>query len=126
MAVAYRTTEPVRRMDPVPAFVAASGNAVGTAEDAMRAAHGIFATRFLRADSRAQLTRVQWARESYALGGRVHMIGKERWAWEEGKVSGYRALVAQNLDRNETVVLFNNRDVEQSVLAGWCEDIVKT
>ena len=126
MAAAYRVAEPpMRKMDPVPAFVSASGNAVGTAEDAMRAAHGIFSTRFLRPVSRAQLIRVRWDEQNYALGGRVHTIGNQRWAWEEGRVSGYRALIAQNQARDETIVIFNNREIEQSVIAGWTESIVR-
>ena len=127
MAAAYRGADPpIRKMDRVPAFVSASGNAVGTAEDAMRAAHSVFATRFLRPNSRAQLIKVRWPEQDYALGGRVHLIGNQEWAWEEGKVSGYRALIAQNLARDETIVIFNNRDAEQSALAAWAESIVKT
>lgn len=126
MAAAYTAADPpVRKMDPVPAFVAASGNAVGTAEDAMRAARLIFATRFLSADSRVQLVKVRWPAQGYALGGRVHPIGGRPWAWETGKIAGYRALIAQNLTRDETVVLLNNRDMDQSVLAKWAETIAQ-
>jgi D-alanyl-D-alanine carboxypeptidase len=126
MAAAYRAGEPpVRRMDRVPAFLAASGNVVGTAKDAMRAAHGIFATRFLSDAARAQLVRVRWLAEDYALGGRIHTIRGDRWAWETGKVAGYRALVAHRLAGDETIVLFNNRDADQSVLASWAEALAQ-
>lgn len=124
MARAYASVSPpVAKMAPVPAFVAASGNFVGTAHDAMRAAHGVFATGFLRPASRAALTEIRWPAEGYALGGRVRAIGGERWAWETGKVQGYRALIAQNLARDETIVVFNNTDTDQSVIATWAERI---
>lgn len=43
LAAAYTgTTPPVRKMRPVPSFVAASGNVASTPADAVRAAHGIF------------------------------------------------------------------------------------
>ena len=126
MAAAYRAGDPpVRRMDRVPAFLAASGNMVGTAKDSMRAAHGIFATRFLSDAARAQLVTVRWLAEDYALGGRVRAIGGARWAWETGKVAGYRALVAHRLAGDETIVLFNNRDVDQAVLADWAEVLAR-
>lgn len=124
MAHAYRLGEPpVEKMTPVPAFVAASGNAVGTAQDAMRAAHGIFATAFLSAASRRTLTTVRWPAEEYALGGRIHALGGGHWAWEAGKVEGYRALVAQNLAQDETIVVFNNTDLPQATLATLVEGI---
>ncbi len=125
MAAAYGATEPpVRKMDPVPAFVAASGNAAGRAEDAMRAAHGVFATGFLRRASREQLLRVRWAPEDYALGGRVRTLSGRRWAWEPGKIAGYRGLIAHDLDGDRTIVIFNTRDADQSVLASWAEAII--
>ena len=124
MANAYGSIQPPQiKMTPVPAFAAASGNVVGTALDAMRAAHGVFATRFLDATSRAALRRVRWPAEDYALGGRVHAIGGRRWAWLTGKVGGYRAHIAQNLARDETIVLFNNTDLPQPALSAWVESI---
>lgn len=126
LAAAYGAgTPPVRKMRPVPAFVAASGNVAGTAADAIRAAHGIFHARLLGPASRAALTTVRWPAEGYALGGRVRRIDGEPWAWEAGKVDGYRALIAHRLGRSETIVIFNATDVEQSAIGGWVEAIAR-
>jgi D-alanyl-D-alanine carboxypeptidase len=124
MAVGYAALlPPVRKMARVPGFVAASGNVVMTARDAVRAAHGIFATGFLTPQSRSALQTVLVADEDYALGGRVRSIGASRWAWEAGKVQGYRGLIAQDLNTDRTIVLFNNSDRDQADLAAMAEAI---
>lgn len=125
LAAAYDSAMPPRRkMAPVPPFLAASGNVAGTAQDAVRAAHGIFHGGVLRPASRKTLQAVHWPAEDYALGGRVRLIGGELWAWEAGKVGGYRALIAHRLRHSETVILFANGDQNQSLLSGWAEAVI--
>lgn len=114
-----------RKMAPIPPFVAASGDVASTVADAIRAAHGIFHGDLLTPDSRRALTTVRWPAEEYALGGRVHAIDGTDWAWETGKVEGYRALIAHRLDRSETIVVFNTTDLDQSTIAGWAEAIAR-
>lgn len=124
LAAAYGSVvPPVRKMTAVPAFLAGSGNTASTVTDAVRAAHGIFHTALLGAGSKRELTRLHWTDQEYALGGRVHPIGDEPWAWETGKVEGYRAMIAHRLSRSETVVIFNTTDMAQSQIAGWAEAI---
>jgi D-alanyl-D-alanine carboxypeptidase len=126
LAAAYASAKPpVRKMAANPAFVAASGNTASTVRDAVRAAHGIFHGQLLSAASRRELTTLRWPDEDYALGGRVHQIDTNPWAWETGKVQGYRAHIAHRLDRSETVVIFNTTDLAQSQLAAWAELITR-
>ena len=126
LAAAYTSTiPPVRKMAPVPPFVAASGNVAGTVRDAVRAADGIFHGALLRPASRQELTTVRWPAQEYALGGRVHLIDGESWAWETGKVEGYRTHIAHRLSRSETIVVFNTTDTDQSVISGWVETIAR-
>ena len=126
LAAAYGSAiTPVRKMAPNPAFVAASGNTASTVRDAVRAAHGIFHGSVLSAASRRDLTTIRWPEEEYALGGRVHSIDGNLWAWEAGKVQGYRALIAHRLDRSETIVIFNTTDLAQSQLSAWVETIAR-
>ena len=126
LAAAYTdAVPPARKMRSVPSFVAASGNVASTPADAVRAAHGIFHGGLLGPASRAALTAIRWPVEDYALGGRVHLIDGEPWAWETGKVEGYRALIAHRLRRSETIVVFNTTDMPQSALAGWVEGVAR-
>lgn len=126
LAAAYSGALPaVRKMAAVPPFVAASGNIAGTVRDAMRAAHGVFHGSLLRPSSRRALTAVRWPAQDYALGGRVHVIDDELWAWETGKVEGYRAHIAHRLNRSETIVIFNNTDMAQSAIGDWVETIAR-
>lgn len=124
LAAAYSSVmPPVRKMSPVPPFLAASGNAASTVRDAVRAAHGIFHGSLLNAASRRELVTIHWPEEEYALGGRVHPIGGKLWAWETGKVQGYRAHIAHRLSRSETIVIFNTTDIGQSQIGSWVEAI---
>lgn len=116
---------PVRKMDAVPSFLAASGNVAGSVGDAMRAAHGIFHGQLLRPESRIALTTIHWAEQEYALGGRVHPIDGVSWAWETGKVQGYRTHIAHRLDSSETVVVFNTTDMDQGDIGRWVEAIAR-
>ena len=100
-------------------------NVAGSAADAVRAAHGIFHGRLLSANSRQQLTRIAWSLETYALGGRVRTIGGEPWAWEAGKVGGYRTLIVHRLKESETIALFATGDEEQALLSGWAEQVIR-
>jgi D-alanyl-D-alanine carboxypeptidase len=107
-----------------PGFVAASGTVYGTAVDAVRAAHGVFSTGLLKPASRAELTAIRWPAEDYALGGRVREIGGRRWAWEPGKIEGYRALIAHDLAGDRTVAIFNNTDMAQGVIGEMAEALI--
>jgi D-alanyl-D-alanine carboxypeptidase len=124
-ACAYATlVPPVRKMAGVPPFGAASGNVFASVDDAIRAAHGIFAGSLLSRGSRAALTTVVWAPEDYALGGRVRDVAGHRWAWETGKIDGYRALIAHQLDSDRTIVVFNNSDMAQAPIARLAEAMI--
>lgn len=126
LAAAYaNTVPPVRKMPNAPAFVAATGNVATTLADAVRAADGIFEQRFLSPASRRTLTTVRWPEQDYALGGRVHLIDGQRWAWETGKVGGYRAHIAHRIGGRETLVVFNTNDMEQQAIGQWVETIAR-
>jgi D-alanyl-D-alanine carboxypeptidase len=126
LAAAYGSAlPPVRKMASNPSFIAASGNTASTVRDAVRAANGIFHGALLSAASRRDLTTVRWPEQEYALGGRVHPIDGTLWAWETGKVQGYRTHIAHRLDRSETIVVFNTTDLEQSQIGGWVEAIAR-
>lgn len=126
LAAAYsNVAPPIRKMSPVPPFAAASGNVAGTVQDAMRAAHGIFHGSLLRPASMRALATIRWPDEEYALGGRVHPIDGDPWAWETGKVEGYRAHIAHRLSRSETVIVFNTTDMAQATISGWVEAIAR-
>lgn len=126
LAAAYGSgMPPVRKMAPNPPFIAASGSTASTVRDSMRAAHGIFHGSLLNATSRRELTTIRWPEEEYALGGRVHPIDGNHWAWEIGKIQGYRALIAHRLNRSETIVIFNTTDISQSQISGWAETIAR-
>ena len=126
LAAAYTgATPPIRKMLPVPPFLAASGNAASTVDDAVRGAHGIFHGGLITPASRVSLTMIRWPAEDYALGGRVHLIDGEPWAWETGKVEGYRAHIAHRLGRSETIVVFETTDLSQSTIGGWVEAIAR-
>ena len=124
LAAAYSSVvPPIRKMTPVPAFLAGSGNTASTVRDAIRAAHGVFHTSLLSAASKRELTKLHWPDQEYALGGRVHPVDGQPWAWETGKVQGYRAHIAHRLNRSETIVIFNTTDLPQSQIGGWVEAI---
>ena len=126
LAAAYASVvPPVRKMITVPAFLAASGNVAGTANDAVRAAHGIFHGPLLTKASRMELTKIRWPEQEYALGGRVHTIAGDAWAWETGKVQAYRTHIAHRLCKSETIVVFNTTDMEQSQIGSWLETIAR-
>lgn len=126
LAAAYDSAlPPVRKMLSVPPFLAASGNTASTVRDAMRAAHGIFHGSLVSAASRRDLTTIRWPEQEYALGGRIHPIDGSAWAWETGKVQGYRAHIAHRLTRSETIVIFDTTDMEQSEIGGWVEAIAR-
>ena len=117
-ASAYASLSSLKpKMAAVPPFGAASGNVFAGVDDAIRAGHGIFAGRLLSQRSRVALTQVEWAPEDYALGGRVRVIDGRRWAWEPGKVEGYRALIAHDLAGDRTIAIFNNTDMDQGTIA---------
>jgi D-alanyl-D-alanine carboxypeptidase len=121
-ACAYATlSPPVRKMAGVPPFGGASGNVFASVDDAIRAAHGIFAGSLLSRASRAALTKIEWAPQDYALGGRVNMIAGQRWAWETGKIDGYRVMIAHQLEGDRTIVVFNNTDLAQAPIAALTE-----
>ncbi|WP_131818679.1 serine hydrolase domain-containing protein [Sphingomonas turrisvirgatae] len=126
LAAAYGTiAPPERKISAAPGFVAATGNIAGGVDDAMRAADGIFHGSLLSATSRKALVEVRWPDQSYALGGRVRSIDGEPWAWETGKVGGYRTHIAHRLGRSETIVIFNTTDMDQSAIGSWVKAIAQ-
>ena len=126
LAAAYDGATPrMRKMAPVPPFLAASGNVAGSVEDAFRAVHGIFHGALLAPASRRALTTIHWPDQQYALGGRVRTLNDEPWAWETGKVQGYRTHIAHRLATSETIVVFNTTDMLQSTITDWVEGIAR-
>jgi CubicO group peptidase (beta-lactamase class C family) len=121
VAAGYATIEPpVRKMNPPLPYTLASGGYCGTAPDLVRAAHGVYGTDFLSAGCRQALATVLVPGESYALGGRVKSLtiaGKPQlFAWETGRLDGYRSLLAHRLDGKATLVVLNNTDLSQKAI----------
>jgi CubicO group peptidase (beta-lactamase class C family) len=117
LAPAYRSTNPTtRKVDPVPAFGAASGSFYGTTIDLITAAHNVFGPRLLSPASRKALLTVRVPDETYAIGGRVHVVGGRVWTWDTGKVGGYRTHLSHNVAGDCTIALTGNTDMEQSVI----------
>lgn len=124
LAPAYgRVDPPLRKADPVGAAMAASGTFVSTASDLLRAAHGVFAPGFLSRGSLARLTEVRTAEAEYALGGRVHAIDGVAWAWEQGKIGGYRTHLAHDPARDRGIVVLGNTDLPQDAIAQLVEQL---
>lgn len=110
----------------VPPFGGASGNVHAGAADLVALAHAVFAGRLLRPESVAELIRIRVPEERYALGGRVRDVGGRPWAWETGKVGGYRSHLAHDISGDRTFVVFNNQDMEQDVIGKLVEDLIRT
>lgn len=125
LAAAYRADRPpVRKMDAVPAFAAASGTFYSNAADLLRAANGIFNSRLLSPQARREILTVRVPQEEYALGGRVHVIANRSWAWETGKIGGYRSHVAHAVEARRTIVVLGNTDMRQELIAAMVERLV--
>ncbi|MEE3626252.1 serine hydrolase domain-containing protein [Nitrospirillum sp. BR 11752] len=128
-APSYRTVNPPDRWrnDRRP-YLAASGGYASTAPDLMRAAHGVFDTDFLMAESRRQLTHVEVPAEDYALGGRVRRLtiqGRTVLAgWETGRTAGYRLVLGHRLDGRRTVVLMNNTALSQKTMDQFADALL--
>jgi CubicO group peptidase (beta-lactamase class C family) len=118
VAAGYASLDPpVRKMFPQSVYTVASGGYCGTAADLVRAAQGVYGSPLLSASARAALRRVLVPEESYALGGRIRSVkmegGAHAFAWETGRVDGYRSLLAHRLDGDSTLVLLNNTSIGQ-------------
>lgn len=114
---------PVRKIDPVPAFAAAAGTFYSDSGDMLRAVRMIFGPTFLSAHARAELIKVHVPEEEYALGGRVHIIDGQKWAWETGRIGGYRSHIAHGLDDQRTIVILCNNDIAQRDIGAAVERI---
>jgi D-alanyl-D-alanine carboxypeptidase len=122
IAIAYRGTRPpVRKMEPSPGFAAASGGFYATAGDLLRAAHGIFNSPFLSVRARREMLTVHMPREEYAIGGRVHLIAGRAWAWETGRIGGYRAHIAHRVAEDRTIIVLGNTDLPQPTVTALVE-----
>lgn len=119
---------PVRKMYPQSVYTLASGGYCGTAPDLVRAARGVYDSAFLSIESRDALSAVLVPAESYALGGRVKSLrvaGElHPFAWETGRVDGYRSLLAHRLDGKVTLVVLNNTDVSQKAIDVFAETML--
>ena len=129
VAAGYATVEPpVRKMYPPRPYTLASGGYCGTAAELVRAAHGVYGADFLSTESRNALTTVLMPGESYALGGRIKSLamgGQSRlFAWETGRVDGYRSLLAHRLDGKATLVVLNNTDLSQKAIDVFGETVL--
>jgi CubicO group peptidase (beta-lactamase class C family) len=124
LAPAYAQVDPPRRKaDPVGPAMAASGTFVSSAGDLLRAAHLVFATDFLSPPARARLLEIRSPGSEYALGGRVHRIAGRDWAWEQGKIGGYRTHLAHDLARDRGIVLLGNSDLPQDAISQLVEQL---
>lgn len=129
-ARAYSASVPrVPKTTPHLNYVAASGTIYSTAGDVARLAHAVYETALLSPAARAELSTVVVADESYALGGRVlpmQLGGKMRQvSSESGVLGGYKSLLLHVAGEDKTVVLFNNTDMEQSVLAAMGKQLLE-
>jgi D-alanyl-D-alanine carboxypeptidase len=129
IAAGYASLDPpVRKMFPQSSYTLASGGYCGTAADLVRAARGVYRTPLLSADARKALSNVLVAEESYALGGRVRQVkagsGTHAFAWETGRVDGYRSLLAHQLDGDLTLVLLNNTSLGQKDIDVFAEALL--
>ena len=124
LAAGYRSLDPpVRDMDPIGGFAAASGTFYSTAGDLVSAAHGIFGRKLLSARARKEMLTVQIPEEEYAIGGRIHLIGGGIWAWETGRVGGYRAHIAHDLAADRTIIVLCNNGVAQAAISTLVETL---
>ncbi|HVJ00031.1 MAG TPA: serine hydrolase domain-containing protein [Sphingomonas sp.] len=117
LAPAYRSSgPPVRKLDSVPGFAAASGTFYANAGDLVTAAHAIFGARLLSPTSRKAMLTVRMVEDDYAIGGRVRVLDGRTWAWETGRIGGYRAHVAHDTADDRTIVVLGNTDMDQGVI----------
>lgn len=126
VAAGYASIEPpVRKMNPQLAYMVASGGYCGTVTDLVRAAEGVYGTSFLSATSREALSTILVPTESYALGGRIRKVqvdGKPHdFAWETGRLDGYRSLLAHRLDGRTSLMLLNNTGLSQKAIDLFAE-----
>lgn len=129
IAAGYASVSPpVRKMYPQSVYTLASGGYCGTAPDLVRAAQGVYGSALLSVASRNALSAILAPAESYALGGRVRTLGiaghSHPFAWETGRVDGYRSLLAHRLDGAVTLVVLNNTDVGQKAIDVFAETIL--
>jgi CubicO group peptidase (beta-lactamase class C family) len=113
-------TPPGIRTQPRQPYIAAAGGYFSNATDLTTAAHRIFDTSFLSSASRKELTTIEVASDSYALGGRIRevQIGSQKVtaAWDTGNTLGYRSVLGHRLDGKATVVVLNNTSMSQKTL----------
>lgn len=126
----YRTVSPpVEWTNPRPPFLAAAGGYYSTAADLLRFAHRVYDADFLSPSSRAALTTVEVASDSYALGGRVRTVAIDgadvRCAWETGNANGYRSVLGHRLDGRRTVVILNNAAMSQRTMDEFAEALLR-
>jgi CubicO group peptidase (beta-lactamase class C family) len=119
-AISYRGTPLVRISGARLTVMAAGGGYYSDAASLIRAAHLIFDTGFLSAESRRQLEKIEAPADDYALGGRIRTLrigGKIRLAgWETGNAAGYRSVLGHRFDDRSTVVILNNTGMSQKTL----------
>jgi CubicO group peptidase (beta-lactamase class C family) len=119
-AASYRGTPPSRIPNTRLTVMAAGGGYYSDAADLMRAAHLVFDTGFLSAESRRQLEKIEAPADDYALGGRIRTLrigGQVRLAgWETGNTAGYRSVLGHRFDDHSTVVILNNSGLSQKTL----------
>lgn len=131
IAISYRTLAPlVRQANERFPFFAASGGYVSTAGDLLKAAHAILGGDFLPQAQKKALLTVGWPDQDYALGGRVKTLfadGLPRvFAWETGRVAGYRSVLGHRFDDQTTVVLLNNTGVTQKAMDDFAYSLFGT
>lgn len=129
IAAGYATIDPpVRKMFPQSVYTLASGGYCGTAADLARAAQGVYGAPLLSAGAREALTTVLVPEQFYALGGRVKTLKIKGtaypFAWETGRVDGYRSLLAHRLDGASTLVVLNNTDLGQKDIDLFAEALL--
>lgn len=130
-AAGYATADPpVRKMYPQSVYTLASGGYYGTAAGLIDAARGIYGSGFLGAESLKALSRVLVPEEDYALGGRVKSLdiggAATSFAWQTGRVDGYRSLLAHRLDGKASLVVLNNTSLGQKDIDLFAEALLKS
>lgn len=104
-------------------YGAASGTFYSSAADLLIFADQLLDGPHLSRQSKAELLRVRYADQDYALGGRIRTGNSGPIAWETGSVGGYKSLLTYRLSDRRSVAIVNNTDMAQSTLNDFATSI---
>ncbi|HJR72079.1 MAG TPA: serine hydrolase domain-containing protein [Luteimonas sp.] len=102
---------PVRKVNRIPPYAAASGTVYSTVDDLRALMDGVYRKGYLSPASLRELTTVAVPDQAYALGGRVIDLTEgeaTKILWEPGETGAYRAVIAYEPTTGACIVLLNN------------------